>query len=206
MDDYDVNRERVIEDAIMRRPDMLGYPGACSIRNWRVALTCGRVDVGLLPNDGPKKLVLVEAKSANAADAQSKVVGQLLMYYAGALTLGSEGLACLRTFADKKCARCSKGLACRSPRADKKCARDTSKKSLVRLSGRLGPTEAAWKKLSSGKLLLPCQLSLFIALDDKPHRFLREMLGALRRNHGLSIGLIIVRNRSIVDVIDVYGK
>jgi hypothetical protein len=201
MNDSEVNRERVIEDAIMRSPDELGYPGARCIRNWRVALTCGRVDVGLLPIKGPKKLVLIEAKSARAPDAQSKVVGQLLMYYAGALTLGSQGLACLRAFADKKCARCSQGLACRSPRADKQCARDTSKKALIRLAG-LGPTETAWKKLSGGKLLLPRQLSLYIALDDKPHEFLREMLGALRRDHDLSIGLIIVRNRRVVDVID----
>lgn len=206
MDDYDVNRERVIEDAIMRKPDKLGYDGALSIRNWRVALTCGFLDVGLLPIEGPKKLVLVETKVVKAPDAASKVVGQLLMYYAGALTLGSEGLACLQTFADKKCSRCSKGLACRSPRADKKCARDTSKKSLIRLSGGLDRTEDAWEKLSSGKLLLPHQLSLFIALNDKPHKFLREMLGALRRNYGLSIGLVIVRNRRIVDVIPKHAK
>lgn len=117
MNEIVVNRERVIEDAIMRRPDKLGYPGALSIRNWRVALTCGRVDVGLLPSKGPKKLVLVEAKSFNAPDAASKVVGQLLMYYAGALTLGSKGVACLFAFAQDE------------------SARDTSKKSLIKLSG-----------------------------------------------------------------------
>jgi hypothetical protein len=163
------------------------------------------LDVGLLPIKGPKKLVLVEAKCVKAPDAASKVVGQLLMYYAGALTVGSEGLTCLQTFADKNCARCSKGLACRSHPADKKCARDTSKKSLVRLAG-LGPTDAAWEKMKSGKLLLPHQLRLFIALDDKPHKFLRAMLRALQRNYGLSIGLVIVRNHRIVDVIQKHAK
>jgi hypothetical protein len=192
-----VNRERVIEDAIMRRPDQLGYPGALCIRNWRVALTCGRVDVGLLPIKGPKKLVLVEAKSARAPDAQSKVVGQLLMYYAGALTLGSKGLACLRTFAGN----------------EELAPRNHSKKSLIKLGGLCPtdiaqaklegrrPTDLAWEKMSSGKPLLPHQLSLFIALDDEPHKFLREILDALQRHHGLSIGLVIVRNGRIVDAI-----
>lgn len=181
MNDLVVNRERVIEDAIMRSPGKLGYPDARSIRNWRVALTCGRLDVGLLPIKGPKKLVLVEAKSVHARDAASKVMGQLLMYYAGALTLGSEGLACLWDFAK-----------------DKPVATDTSKKSLIRLSGGLSPTGVAWAKLSSGKLLLPHQLNLFIALDGEPHTFLLEMVAALQRNHGLSIGLVIVRNGRIV--------
>ncbi len=184
MNEVVLEGERIIENAIMDNPKKLGYPGALSIRNWRVAKTCGRLDVGLLPTSGPKKLVLVEAKSVKARDAASKVVGQLLMYYAGALTLGVEGLGCLRSFAMNK------------------SARDTSKKSLIRLSGDKCRTEVAWASLSSGKLLLPRQLSLYIALDDKPHTFLREMLGALRRNHGLSIGLIIVRNGRIVDVID----
>lgn len=188
MDDYAVNRERVIEDAIMRRPDKLGYPGALSIRNWRVAVTCGRVDVGLLPIQGPKKLVLVEAKSVYAPDAASKVVGQLLMYYAGALTLGSKGLACLRNFAMNK------------------SARDTSRKPLIRLSGDKCRTEIAWAKLSSGKLLLPHQLSLFIALDGEPSSVLLAILQALQCSHDLSIGLVIVRNRRIVDVIHKHAK
>lgn len=196
----EVNRERDVEEAIMRNPEELGYLGARSIRNWRVARTCGRVDVGLLPIDGPKKLVLVEAKCVKASDAASKVVGQLLMYYAGALTLGWKGLACLRAFADKKCALCLKGLVCRSPAADKKCARDTSKKALIRLAG-LGPTDAAWEKLSSGKLLSPHQLSLFIALDGEPSPILLAILKALQCSHDLPIGLVIVRNGHIVDVI-----
>lgn len=184
MGDIETNGERDIEEAIMRRPDKLGYPGARSIRNWRVAKTCGRLDVGLLPIEGPKKLILVEAKCVKAPDAASKVVGQLLMYYAGALTLGSEGLACLTAFARKK-----------------SVARNTSKKSLIKLCGDKCRTEAAWAKLSRGKLLLPRQLSLFIALDDEPSPFLSAMLVALRRNHSLSIGLVIVRNRRIVKVI-----
>ena len=90
-------------------------------------------------------------------------------------------LACLRAFAK-----------------DRTVATDYSKKSLIRLSGGLCRTSDAWAKLSSGKLLLPHQLSLFIALDGEPHTFLLEMVGALQRNHRLSIGLVIVRNGRIV--------
>jgi len=74
-------RETAIEDAIIARPDKLGFPGALAIRNLRVADTSGAVDVVLLPQIGSSfKLVLVEAKAARAQDAGSKVVGQLLMY------------------------------------------------------------------------------------------------------------------------------
>ena len=80
-----MNRERAIEDAIIAHPDVLGFAGARAIRNVRGAETCGRVDVMLLPTSGPTRLVLVEAKVTKAPDAASKVVGQLLMYYGGAL-------------------------------------------------------------------------------------------------------------------------
>ena len=63
---------------------------ALAIRNFRVADTSGAVDVCLIPQSGPFRVVLGEAKAASAPDAGSKVVGQLLMYYAGALTLGSQ--------------------------------------------------------------------------------------------------------------------
>ena len=65
----DLGRERIIENAVMANPDRLGYPGALSIRNLRVAPTSGRLDVALLPIEGPKQLVLVEAKGATAKDA-----------------------------------------------------------------------------------------------------------------------------------------
>jgi hypothetical protein len=183
-DETVIGRERIIEDAIMASPERLGYPGALAIRNWRVAPTCGRLDVGLLPIKGTKQLILVEAKAADAPDAASKVVGQLLMYYAGALTLGSKGLACLRAFAENKTEACN-----------------TSKKSMILLSGGIGPTPAAWAKLSSGKPLSPTRLGLFVALDNEPSPFLRSMLVALRSNHDLSIGLVIVRNR-VIEVVE----
>ena len=93
------SREADIEDAIMAQPGVLGFPNALAIRNFRVADTSGAVDVCLIPQSGPFRVVLGEAKAASAPDAGSKVVGQLLMYYAGALTLGSHGINALREFA-----------------------------------------------------------------------------------------------------------
>ena len=75
-----IRRETVIEDAIMARPDKLGFPKAVAIRNLRVAQRSGAVDIVLLPQNSPFRLVLGEAKAASAPDAGSKVVGQLLMY------------------------------------------------------------------------------------------------------------------------------
>jgi hypothetical protein len=94
-------RERIIERAIMVNPEALGFLGALSIRTMRVSPDTGLADIVLLPKD-PDHLVLVEAKAATAHDAACKVVGQLLMYYYGALRLGSEGLVVMRKFADEQ--------------------------------------------------------------------------------------------------------
>lgn len=87
-----------------------------------------------------------------------------------------------------------------------KSACDTSRKPLIRLSGDRCRTEVAWEKLSSGKLLLPRQLSMFIALDGDPSLILLAILKALQCSHDLSIGLVIVRNGRIVDVIHKHAK
>jgi len=84
-------RETEIEDGIIRSAAELGFPGALAIRNVRVHTAAGRVDVMLLPKKGAVRLVLVEAKLRNSRDSASKVIGQLLMYYGGALRLGSKG-------------------------------------------------------------------------------------------------------------------
>jgi hypothetical protein len=62
-----IPKEGTIENAIMAHPEELGFPGALSIRNWRVAPDSGLLDIVLLPVDGPVRLVLVEAKAAVAA-------------------------------------------------------------------------------------------------------------------------------------------
>lgn len=179
-----VGREGPIEEAVMSQPELLGFPDALAIRNWRVAPTSGRLDVGLLPTSGPIRLVLVEAKAAAAADAASKVIGQLLMYYAGALLLGSEGLAAIRTYAS------------RYPEE----ARSNSKVSQVKLSGGVGPSANAWALLSRGERLEPDQLRMFVALDSDPHHALDPVRSSLFEHHGLAIGLVIVRNGKIEKV------
>jgi hypothetical protein len=179
-------RERIIEDAIIRAPERLGYPGALAVRNWRVSPTSGRVDLALLPIAGPTKLVLIEAKGAVATDAASKVVGQLLMYYAGALELGEDGLSCLRRFAEER-------------RAD---ACDTSKKSIIKIAGAgrgIGTAEA-WARLSRGAALTPREVALFVAIDNSPHGALIPTLSVLRKHHSLSIGLAVIRSGNVAEV------
>ncbi|HXQ38821.1 MAG TPA: hypothetical protein VN843_32765, partial [Anaerolineales bacterium] len=90
--------ESLIEEAIMNNPSSLGYEQALPIRNVRIAPVAGRIDILLLPVNGNKRLVLVETKQSTASDAASKVTGQLLMYYAGALSLSTDGLDIIRNF------------------------------------------------------------------------------------------------------------
>ena len=178
-------RERRIENAIIEHPEGLGYPEALAIRNWWVAPASGRVDIGLLPSTGDERLVLIEVKAARAPDAASKVVGQILMYYAGALSLGSQGLSSLRRFAhDNRAQACS-----------------PEPKTVRMLSGGIRPREAAWKHFGTGERLLPSQLALFVALDAEPHRALRPTLAALKAHHDLTVRLVLVRNGSI-DVVN----
>jgi hypothetical protein len=172
-----VNRERAIENAVISHPEVLGFPGALAIRNVRVAETCGRVDVMLLPATGPVRLVLVEAKVTGAPDAASKVVGQLLMYYGGALTIGARGLECLKAFA-----------------AQTETALGPTTKSVKQLTCGISPPPAAWKAMSQGEKLKPSEIGLFVALDASPHGAFPVALRALREHHGLSVGLIGVEN------------
>ncbi|MEX2118461.1 MAG: hypothetical protein WD847_02530 [Pirellulales bacterium] len=177
-------RETAIEDAVMAHPERLGYPGAAAIRNCRVAMVAGRVDVLLLPAKSRVKVVLVETKVATAPDAASKVIGQLLMYYAGALCLGSVGIRYLREF------------ACREPER----ARCTSWVSPKSITCGVSPPGDAWKLLSQGTLLKPYQVRLFIALEGVAHRALVPTLQILRKHHGLAIGVIRTKDGRIAAV------
>ncbi len=170
------NREREIEDAIIDHPEVLGFPGAIAIRNVRVAWGFGRIDVMLFPPSGSAKLALVEAKHTSASDAISKVVGQLLMYYAGALTIGSTGFACFRKYAQEHPDR----------------ALSTSWISPKQLTGGVSPPSAAWAFIQSGEK--PEDVRLFVALNAPPHEALRTAARVLDQHHGLSIGLVVVQN------------
>src|SRR5687767_917443 len=100
------SKETKIESAIIRRPGDLGFDRATAIRNFRIADLSGAVDVILFPRHGPLKIVLIEAKVARAKDATSKVVGQLLMYYGGALKLGAQGFDLIKEVCGETSRRC----------------------------------------------------------------------------------------------------
>lgn len=178
-----MNREGPLEEAIMRSPEALGYAGALAIRNCRVSLPTGRVDLMLLPQAGPVRLVLVEAKAASAPDAASKVVGQILMYYAGALSFGQRGVELLREFAVAHPER-ARSTAIISPKA---------------LTG-ISPPIKAFERLAEGKRLTPAQIALFVALDGSPHRGLEPTLAVLRDHHQLNIHCVVVNNREITRI------
>jgi hypothetical protein len=169
------NRERVIEDAVIRSPEALGFPGATAIRNVRIAWMFGRVDVMLLPRDGPKKLVLVEAKHSEARDAISKVIGQLVMYYAGALRIGQVGLECYRRYAVEYRERALSSTWI-SPKA---------------LTGGMSPPEKAWEHIRSGRRIQPNEVALFVGLTAPPHDALLEAVEVLKERHSLLIGLAV---------------
>lgn len=171
------SRETAIEDAIIAAPESLGFPGALAIRRCRVAEPCGLVDVILLPREGPTQLVLVEAKASAAPDAAAKVVGQLLMYYAGALMLGCDGIIRMRQFAEQQPER----------------ARSTTKISPKALTGGLSPGGKSWAAMYGGTKVRPDQVMLFVALDGEPHRAFAPTLRTLSLHHGLNIGDCVVR-------------
>ena len=179
-----MGRETAIENAIMKQPEKLGFPGALAIRNCRIAKQAGRADIVLLPESGPVKIVLVEAKVSTASDAASKGVGQVLMYYAGLLMIGSVGLRHLRDFARNEPIK----------------AKSTSWVSPKSLTGGLSPPDRAWDVLYSGDRLMPHEIKLFVALDGDAHRALEPTVDALRKFHGLNIGIAVARGKSILVV------
>jgi len=179
------SREADIEDAIMAQPEVLGFPMALAMRNFRVADTSGAVDVCLIPQSGPFRVVLGEAKAASAPDAGSKVVGQLLMYYAGALTLGSHGINALGEFA--------KQFEVEAKRIE----RTSPQKVFQNLTGVCYPNAHCFELLKKGKRVSPEEVALFIAIDNEPNHVLKPLLQMLLDHHGIAIGLVLVREGKI---------
>ena len=138
-------------------------------------------DLILLPVAGPIKLVIIEAKARASTDAAAKVVGQLLMYYAGALMLGESGLRFLREYAANNTER----------------ARSLTKISPKALTGGLSPGDRAWRAMYAGPCLRPEEIALFVALDGGSHRALAPTLTALSKHHGLTIGFCVVEARRV---------
>lgn len=177
-----MSRETAIEDAIISRPDVLGFSGANAIRNFRLADESGAVDVVLLPQSGSIRLALVEAKVSKAADAGSKVIGQLLMYYAGGLKIGLDGIELLRQF--------SKNFQSEAHSIERK----SPQKVLLKVTGKKYPNPDAMKLLTKGSSLTSKEIALFIAIDDEPHHTLQPTLRILQELHDINICLIVVRN------------
>lgn len=177
--------ESIIEEAIMKNPGKLGYKKALAIRNVRIAPVAGRIDILLLPINGNKRLVLVETKQSTASDAASKVTGQLLMYYAGALNFSTDGLDIIRNFVKEH--------------PDDAWGRRWI--SAQRMCGGLNK-DAAWKLLQSPKKrrLQPPDIDLFIAVDGKAKQSLIEIIDMLNTHHQLGIKLVTVENGVITSV------
>jgi hypothetical protein len=177
--------EAIIEEAIMKNPGELGYKQALAIRNVRIAPVAGRIDVLLLPTKGKKRLVLVETKQSTASDSASKVTGQLLMYYAGALNLSIAGLDIIRDFAKEY--------------PDEAWSRGWI--SAQRMCGGLSK-DAAWKLMQNPKKrrLSPADIDLFIAVDGKPKQSLIDIVDMLNTHHQLGIKLATVESGVVTSV------
>ncbi|MFQ5537604.1 MAG: hypothetical protein ACE5GJ_09155 [Gemmatimonadota bacterium] len=145
--------EARIETRIIRnRESALGVQDSLYIRCCAMGPGFGVADLVLLPQRGKHKLVIVEAKQASSADARIKVVGQLLMYYAGALKMGLGGLKLLRRYAvDHHVA-----------------ARRAQRSSLQAISGGITPRNEAWAALRKGRRLRPDNIRLLAALTASP--------------------------------------
>ena len=169
--------ERQIENAIMASLDSIGYPNALAIRNVRFNQYSGRADLMLLPEDGPKKLVLIEVKQLNNKESIDKVVGQLLKYYTAAVKLGSEAIEQFRTYAA----------------TNVELARGNKVTTPHRVYGGILGSQI-WPNLSNGDRLRPDEIELMIALNGQPGLILKDIVGVLSDLHQLPIRLIAVEN------------
>jgi hypothetical protein len=175
-----VPSEASIENSVIRhRASTLGLPDSLYIRRCRMGPGFGVADLVILPQRGKHKLVIVEAKQASSADAKIKLVGQLLMYYAGALEFGLSGVKSLRKYAVERHV----------------FARSHARSSLKAISGGITPPEAAWASLRRGRRLTPGNVRLIAALDSEPGNVLRHALAALGEHHGLDVDIVSVMGR-----------
>jgi len=176
--------ERFIENNVIRNRALLKYGDSVYIRRCRIGWGFGIVDVMLLPRRGPHRVVLIEAKQSTSVDARSKVIGQLLLYYAGVLHLGRRGLRHLRDFA--------------TTHSDS--AHSTKPTLLKTLTGGITPPAAAWREMQKGHKIQPKQVGLFIALNAPPSEGLTPALSLLESQHGLTIKVVSVLGRDKIEV------
>jgi len=177
-------KERYIENRVIRNRDKLGYADSAFIRRCRVGRDFGIVDLVLFPFTGRHRIVVIEAKQVTSADSDSKVVGQLLMYYTGFLHHGMRGIRYMQQFATSY----------------PDSARSVRNKLLKTLSGGISPPDAAWLEMQRGRKVRPEQVSLYIALDENPSFGLKSSLSVLAKTHGLKIGVVSVPTRDKVKI------
>jgi hypothetical protein len=176
-----VPSEAAIETRLIRnREAVLGIQKSLYIRRCRMGPDYGVADLVILPEREKHKLVIVEAKRVSSADAKIKVVGQLLMYYAGALEFGLHGVRLLRDYAAKNSSYAS----------------SRHRSSLRAISGGIASPRAAWAALCKGRRLRPDNIRLVAALDSAPGLVLTRVLTALYHHHGLEVSVISVVGRN----------
>lgn len=169
-------KEPQIEDAVIRNPSVLAAGEGLFIRRCRMGRRFGSADLVFLPERGTRRILVIEAKSVASHDIEGRVLGQLLMYYAGALKFGARGIRLMRQFA-----RDHPELA-QSPEHPK---------SLKALSGGMSPPERAWQELCKGRKLQPERVGLALALDGEPPTPLAASIAALGEHHRLEVGVLI---------------
>ena len=139
-----------IEEAICAHPEDLSpaYAGALAIREFHLR-GVGMPDVLLLPQAGPHRLVIVEAKRSTSTDASTgEVVEQLLKYFAECVRFGSEGLVLLTKFIIRKPSR----------------AHDKEKVRPMDLVTDGTESPQVYSRMFKGETLTPEEIGLFTAL------------------------------------------
>ena len=173
--------EYQIEEAVMVNYHRLGYNLIYPpVR--RVLLYCGAgiVDLVLLPKRNKHRLVLIEAKHSINVESGEKVIGQLLKYYAYALTIGLKGLGRLKNFAEN----------------NPVLAHSATKITFQMLCGGVHRDQAL-PLMGEGRFLRPDEIGLFVAVDGKVESSLSLIVSTLRQYHGLNIGVIQVSDGTI---------
>lgn len=174
--------ESQLEKRVVRHLDVLDCEADTPyLRRCTMGQGFGAIDLLVLPAKGRKRLILVEAKRISSADATCKVIGQLVMYYAAALRLGSAGITKLRQFAEEQPAR----------------ARSKQHKSLQALAGGVKGAEKAAGMLGRGARLKPSQIGLYIVLDKQPGDTLTAVVKALAKRHRLKIQILVASQRPV---------
>lgn len=155
-------------------------PGTPYLRRCGLGRGFGAIDLVLLPETGRRKMILCEAKRVSSADATSKVVGQLLMYYAAALAIGERGVGRLHQYYQNH----------------RVAATSTKMKSLQALAGGVKGADKAARLIRHGRRLKPSEIGLYLVLDQEPRESLLALTRALR-HHGLSIKILVAKSDGV---------